>query len=38
MVIARWDGALDLDRVRAILAGEPPPATEVEVTLVTISD
>ena len=38
MVIARWDNALDLDRARAILAGEPPPATEVEVTLVTISD
>jgi aerobic C4-dicarboxylate transport protein len=38
MVIARWDGALDLDRARAILDGEPPPATEVEVTFVTISD
>jgi aerobic C4-dicarboxylate transport protein len=38
MVIARWDDALDLDRARAILDGEPPPATEVEVTLVTISD
>ena len=38
MVIARWDGALDLDRARAILDGEPPPAAEVHVTLVTISD
>jgi len=38
MVIARWDNALDLDRARAILDGEPPPATDVEVTLVTISD
>jgi aerobic C4-dicarboxylate transport protein len=38
MVIARWDDALDLDRARAILAGEPPPTTEVEVTLVTIGD
>jgi aerobic C4-dicarboxylate transport protein len=38
MVIARWDNALDLDRARAILDGDPPPATEVEVTLVTISD
>ena len=38
MVIARWDGALDLDRARAILDGEPPPEPEVEVTLVTISD
>jgi hypothetical protein len=38
MVIARWEDALDLDRARAILAGEPPPTTEVEVTLVTISD
>ena len=38
MVIARWDGALDLDRARAILDGEAPPTTEVEVTLVTISD
>jgi aerobic C4-dicarboxylate transport protein len=38
MVIARWDGALDLDRARAILAGEPPPATEIEVTLVSIGD
>jgi aerobic C4-dicarboxylate transport protein len=38
MVIARWDNALDLDRARAILDGGSPPATEVEVTLVTISD
>jgi aerobic C4-dicarboxylate transport protein len=39
MVIARWDDALDLVRARAILDGAPPPAaTEVEVTLVTISD
>jgi aerobic C4-dicarboxylate transport protein len=38
MIIARWDGALDLDRARAILDGEPPPETEVEVTLVTIGD
>ena len=38
MIIARWDGALDLDRARAILDGEPPPEPEVEVTLVTISD
>ena len=38
MIIARWDGALDLDRARAILDGEPPPEAEVQVTLVTISD
>jgi aerobic C4-dicarboxylate transport protein len=35
MVVAKWDGALDLARARAILDGEPPPA-EVEVTLVTV--
>ena len=38
MVIAQWDGALDLERARAILDGEPPPESEVQVTLVTISD
>jgi aerobic C4-dicarboxylate transport protein len=37
MIIARWDGALDLERARAILDGELPPE-EVQVTLVTISD
>jgi aerobic C4-dicarboxylate transport protein len=25
MIVARWDGALDLPRARAILDGEPPP-------------
>jgi aerobic C4-dicarboxylate transport protein len=36
MVIARWDGALDVERARAILDGEPPPVEAVEVTLVTV--
>jgi Na+/H+-dicarboxylate symporter len=37
MVIARWDGALDVARARAILDGEPPPEPEIEVvTLVTV--
>jgi aerobic C4-dicarboxylate transport protein len=31
MVIAKWDGALDLERARAILNGEPAPPREVEV-------
>jgi aerobic C4-dicarboxylate transport protein len=31
MVVARWDGALDLPRARAILDGEEPPQTVVEV-------
>ena len=26
MVIAKWDGALDLERARAILDGHTPPA------------
>jgi len=30
MVIARWDGALDLERARAILNGHQPPARVVE--------
>jgi aerobic C4-dicarboxylate transport protein len=39
MVVARWDGALDLERARAILDGEPPPAAaEVEITLITAVD
>src|SRR5262245_15941738 len=29
MVVARWDGALDLTRARAILDGNPPPPREV---------
>ncbi len=28
IVVARWDGALDLARARAILNGEPPPQPE----------
>jgi hypothetical protein len=37
MVVAKWDDALDLERARAILNGEPPPP-DVEVTLVTVTD
>ena len=33
MVVAKWDGALDLPRARAILDGEPPPAA-VEIVIV----
>jgi aerobic C4-dicarboxylate transport protein len=36
MVVARWDGALDLERARAILNGEPPPEREVEVVAVIV--
>ncbi|MEQ1868769.1 MAG: C4-dicarboxylate transporter DctA [Vicinamibacterales bacterium] len=35
LVVARWDGALDLERARAILNGEPPPEW-VDVVAVTI--
>ena len=31
MIVARWDGALDLPRARAILDGEPPPEVVAEV-------
>jgi aerobic C4-dicarboxylate transport protein len=34
MVIAKWDGALDLERARAILDGQPPPEEIVEVVAV----
>ncbi len=34
MVIAKWDGALDLARARAILNGEPAPPREVEVEVI----
>jgi hypothetical protein len=30
MVVARWDGALDLERARAILDGHQPPAEVVD--------
>jgi len=30
MVIARWDGALDLERARAILDGHAPPRKVIE--------
>jgi aerobic C4-dicarboxylate transport protein len=33
MIVARWDGALDLPRARAILDGAPPPEPIVEVIL-----
>jgi aerobic C4-dicarboxylate transport protein len=36
MVIARWDGALDLERARAILDGQPPPPRVTEVLEVTV--
>jgi Na+/H+-dicarboxylate symporter len=35
MVIARWDGALDLDRARRILDGQPAPDVQVEAVMVT---
>ena len=41
MVIARWDGALDLERMRRVLGGEPivpPMVTEVVVTEVVTTD
>jgi aerobic C4-dicarboxylate transport protein len=40
MVVARWDGALDLARARAILDGNPPPVGEVieEVVAVTYAE
>jgi aerobic C4-dicarboxylate transport protein len=34
MVVARWDGALDLVRARAILNGNPPPEAPVETVIV----
>jgi hypothetical protein len=37
MVIARWDGALDLARARAILDGHAPPPREVIEEVVTIT-
>jgi len=37
MVVARWDGALDLARARAILDGHPPPPREVIEEVVTIA-
>lgn len=38
MVIARWDGALDLERARAILNGHPPPEVVVEAATVSYAD
>jgi len=37
MVIARWDGALDLERARAILDGHPPPVRQIIEEVVTIT-
>ncbi len=37
MVVARWDGALDLERARAILDGHHPPET-VEIVTVTVME
>jgi aerobic C4-dicarboxylate transport protein len=37
MVIARWDGALDLARARAILDGQPPPPPEEIVDVVAVT-
>jgi hypothetical protein len=37
MVIARWDGALDLARARAILDGHPPPERAAIDEVVTIT-
>lgn len=34
MVVARWDGALDLVRARAILNGNPPPEAPVETVII----
>jgi aerobic C4-dicarboxylate transport protein len=34
MIVARWDGALDLPRARAILDGEPPPQPIAEVDVI----
>jgi hypothetical protein len=36
MVVAKWDGALDVERARAILDGEAPPVEQVEVRLTVI--
>ena len=36
MVVAKWDNALDLERARAILDGNPPPVEEV-VEVVTVT-
>ncbi len=38
LVIARWDGALDVERMQAILNGQPPPEPVVEVVALTIVD
>lgn len=35
MVVARWDGALDLERARTILDGNPPPEVIAEIVTVT---
>jgi Na+/H+-dicarboxylate symporter len=35
MVIARWDGALDLERARTILDGHPVPAPQPEAVNIT---
>jgi len=35
MAIARWDGALDLDRARRILDGQPAQDVQVEAVMVT---
>jgi len=37
MVVAKWDGALDLDRARAILDGHALPPREVIEEVVTIT-
>src|SRR5207249_5069176 len=37
VVIARWEGALDLARARAILDGNPPPQRAVIEEVVTIT-
>ena len=35
MAIARWDGALDLDRARRVLDGRPAQDVQVEAVMVT---
>jgi hypothetical protein len=38
MVVAKWDGALDLARARAILDGNaPPPRDVIEEEVVTVT-
>ena len=37
MVIARWEGALDLQRARGILGGEPPLPADVPEPLVYVA-